>query len=84
MPLGMEKMACLTRLNQFILGQRNSSMKQEVRLGGLRVPRNLRGSVRIYIRPDCKPSKEYGGGGFLCNTKSVSYTHLTLPTKRIV
>ncbi|KAJ8437643.1 hypothetical protein Cgig2_018433 [Carnegiea gigantea] len=79
LPLGMEKMACLTRLNQFILGQRNSSMKREVRLEGLRVSRNLRGSIRIYIRPDCKHPKEYGGGGYLCNTKYFKSIYVKFP-----
>ncbi|KAJ8433906.1 hypothetical protein Cgig2_001835 [Carnegiea gigantea] len=70
MPLGMEKMACLTRLNKFVLGQRKSSVKGEVRVEDLRLPRNIRGSLEIYISPKYKHSKEYGGGGgYLCNTK---------------
>ncbi|KAJ8433910.1 hypothetical protein Cgig2_001839 [Carnegiea gigantea] len=80
MPLGMEKMASLTRLNEFVLGQRKSSMKGEVRLEDLRVPRNLRDSVEICISPNYKHSKEYGGGGgYLCNTKYLKSISMEWP-----
>jgi len=76
-PLGMEKMACLTRLNQFILGQRKSSMGQEVRLEDLTLPRNLRSSLKIHVSPNYK---EYGGGGgYLCNTKYLKSVSIKWP-----
>ncbi|KAJ8419369.1 hypothetical protein Cgig2_020696 [Carnegiea gigantea] len=82
MPLGMEKMACLTRLNKFVLGHRKSTMKGEVRLEDLRLPRNLRGSLKILIRPYYKHSKEYGGGGgYLCNTKYLKSVSIECPWK---
>ncbi|KAJ8433908.1 LOW QUALITY PROTEIN: hypothetical protein Cgig2_001837 [Carnegiea gigantea] len=82
MPLGMEKMACLTRLNQFRLGQRKSSMKGKVRIEDLRVPKNLRGSLEISISPDYKHSKEYGGGGgYLYNTKYLKSVSIQWPRK---
>ena len=82
MPLGMEKMACLTRLNEFVLGKRKSSMKGEVRIEDLRIPKNLRGSLIISTGPGYKHSKEHGGGGaYLCNTKYLKYVSIQWPWK---
>ncbi|KAJ8433907.1 hypothetical protein Cgig2_001836 [Carnegiea gigantea] len=77
MPLGMEKMTCLMEFNKFILG--NSSMKREVRFEGLRVSRNIRGSLEIYISSNYKHYKECGGGGYLCNTQYLKSIFIDFP-----
>ncbi|KAK9665686.1 hypothetical protein RND81_14G128900 [Saponaria officinalis] len=49
MPLGMGKLTDLYNLTKFVVGERNSSLKQHVELGGLKPLTKLRGSIVIDI-----------------------------------
>ncbi|KAK9665690.1 hypothetical protein RND81_14G129200 [Saponaria officinalis] len=50
MPSGMGKLSGLYKLNKFVVGEGNSSLKRRADLEGLKALKNLRGIIKIVIR----------------------------------